>query len=207
MYSIYKIIERTAFKWSRLKTILWYKPCFQKMGKYCLLRKPIFLTPNSIIFGDNVYIGFHARIEGILQYQSEKFHPQIVLNDGVSIQQNLHLTCAESVEIGKNTAIAANVSITDIHHPYDDVNLSIEFQNIISKPVYIGEDCKIYNNSVILQGTKIGKHCTIGANSVVSGEFPDYCIIVGAPAKIIKRYSFEKQKWLKTDSEGNFTER
>jgi serine acetyltransferase len=36
--------------------------------------------------------------------------------------------------------------------------------------------------------------------------FPDYCVIVGAPAKIIKRYSFEKQVWLKTDANGNFIE-
>ena len=55
-----------------------------------------------------------------------------------------------------------------------------------------------------MQGTTIGKHCTVGANSVVSGTFGDYCVIVGAPAKIIKRYSFEKQDWLKTDAKGEF---
>ena len=46
----------------------------------------------------------------------------------------------------------------------------------------------------------------IGANSVVSGIFPDYCVIVGAPAKIVKRYCFEQQKWRKTDNKGNFIE-
>ncbi|WP_172821025.1 acyltransferase [Chryseobacterium sp. T16E-39] len=164
------------------------------------------ITPESIILGDNVFIGWRARIEGVKQYQSKKFTPKVTLNSGVSIQQNLHLTCAESIEIGRNTAIAANVSITDIHHPYDDINIPIEHQNIKTNPVFIGDDCKIYNNSVILPGTKIGKHCTIGANSVVSGQFADYCVIVGSPAKIIKRYSFEKQAWLKTDAKGNFTE-
>ena len=154
--------------------------------------------------GDHVSIGWRARIEGVKQYQSEKFSPKIILNDGVTIQQNIHLTCAESVEIGKNTAIAANVSITDIHHPYDDIHIPIEHQNIKTNPVVIGEDCKIYNNAVIMMGTKIGKHCTIGANSVVSGVFEDYSIIVGAPAKTVKRYSFEKQAWLKTDAKGNF---
>ena len=68
----------------------------------------------------------------------------------------------------------------------------------------IGEYSKIYNIEVILQNTKLGKHTTVGANSVVSGIFPDYCVIVGAPAKIVKRYCFEQQKWRKTDDKGNF---
>jgi acetyltransferase-like isoleucine patch superfamily enzyme len=176
------------------------------MGKQCVILKPTLITPDAIIMGNNVSVGWRARIEGVKKYQSEYFAPKIILNDGVSIQQNLHLTCANSVEIGKNTAIASNVSITDIHHPYDDINLPIEQQNITTKPVFIGDDCKIYNNAVIMQGTEIGKHCTVGANSIVSGKFEDYSVIVGAPAKIIKRYSFEKQAWLKTDAKGNFIE-
>ena len=58
---------------------------------------------------------------------------------------------------------------------------------------------------MILPNAIIGKHTVVGANSVVIGkEYPDYSILVGSPAKIIKRYSFEKQEWLKTDKEGNF---
>jgi acetyltransferase-like isoleucine patch superfamily enzyme len=171
-----------------------------------MLIKPLWITPEFMFLADNIFVGWNARIGGVKQYGSKKFNPKIIINSGVSIQQNLHLTCADSVEIGKNTAIAANVSITDIHHPYDDVNLPIEHQDITTDPVFIGEDCKLYNNSVILPGTKIGKHCTVGANSVVAGQFQDYCVIVGSPARIIKRYSFEKQAWLKTDAKGNFIE-
>ena len=191
-------------KWHRLKAVAWYRFLFKKMGKHCLILNPTVITPDSIALGNNVFIGWRARIEGVKKYQSKEFKPQIILNDGVSIQQNLHLTCAELVEIGKNTAIAANVTITDIHHPYIDINIPIEFQEIETLPVSIGENCKIYNNSVIMQGTQLGKHCTVGANSVVSGKFDDYCVIAGSPARVLKRYSFEKQSWLKTDSKGNF---
>lgn len=206
MLSLYIIKQRIVFKWYRFKTIFWYKGFFNSIGKHCIILNPTLITPESVILGNNVFIGWRARIEGVKQYQSKFFDPKIILNDGVSIQQNLHLTCASSIEIGKNTAIAANVSITDINHPYHDINIPIEQQDITTIPVYIGEDCKIYNNAVIMQGTKIGKHCTIGANSVVSGEFEDFCVIVGAPAKIIKRYSFEKNAWLKTHDNGNFIE-
>ena len=46
----------------------------------------------------------------------------------------------------------------------------------------------------------------IGANSVVTKDIPDYCVAVGAPARIVKRYCFEMQSWRKTDPSGNFVD-
>ena len=46
-------------------------------------------------------------------------------------------------------------------------------------------------------GVTIGKNSVIGANSVVTKDIPDYCVAVGAPAKVIKKYDFESGKWLK----------
>ena len=67
--------------------------------------------------------------------------------------------------------------------------------------VFIGSNCKIYNNVVILPGTKLGNHCIVGANSVVrKAEYPDYSIIVGNPAKIVKKYNFISSKWEKYDN-------
>ena len=143
-----------------------------------------------------MYIGYHARIEGVKQYNGMSFCPQIEIGDNVSIEQNLHLTCANRISIGKNTAIAANVTITDIHHPYSDVNLPIERQDIKVKEVIIGEECKIYNNVVLLPGVHIGKHVTIGANSVVNKDIPDYSVVVGIPAKVVKRYDLNNRKWI-----------
>lgn len=112
----------------------------------------------------------------------------------------MHLTCANSIIIGKYTAIAANVTITDINHPYVDVDTPIEKQDIEVGYVRIGEDSKIYNNVVILPNVTIGKHVTIGANSVVDKDIPDYCVAVGIPAKVIKKYDFETNKWIKIQS-------
>lgn len=177
---------------------------YRKIEIGCRIKKPILITPKYISLGQYVRIRNGGRIEGVGKYLDVFYNPSIYIDDFVCIEQNVHLTCAESVYIGKNSAIAANVSITDIHHPYDNINLPIEKQNLVVKKVFIGEDCKIYNNAVILSGTIIGKHCTVGANSVVSGVFPDFCVIVGAPAKIIKRYSFEQQAWVKTNKKGEF---
>lgn len=198
------MLSRIYYSLQRRFWHLLNKRKFIKLGKKVVVKKTIFITPSYISLHDFVFINCNSRIEGVSQYEGVKFNPHIILNESCRIQQNLHLTCAELVSIGKGTAIGANVTITDIHHPYEDISIAIEKQPIKVFPVSIGENCKIYNNSVILPGTKIGLHCTIGANSVVSGKIPDYCVVVGAPAKIIKRYDFDTNAWRKTDKEGNF---
>ncbi|MGQ7945280.1 acyltransferase [Flavobacterium sp. WC2509] len=187
---------------------LWFvinKRNYKKLGGNSFIKNPLIVTPKFISVSDNVFVQANARIEGITSYEGISFYPHIEIGENCTIQQNLHLTCAQSVFVGKNTAIAANVTITDINHPYENIDLSIEKQPLEVTPVSIGEDCKIYNNAVILPGTKIGKHCVIGANSVVLGNFPDYSIVVGAPAKIIRRYCFATNQWKKTNKKGDFT--
>ena len=180
---------------------VWHKATFKRYNITDVILHPLLLTPECIELGEHVYIGHHARIQGIKSYGDDIFNPRIVLDDGVSIEQNLHLTCANFVKIGRNTAIAANVTITDIHHPYEDVSKSIERQALIVKDVNIGEDCKIYNNVVILPGVQIGKHVTIGANSVVVRNIPDYSVAVGNPAKVVKQYDFESNKWKRINND------
>lgn len=173
------------------------KPRFREYHKDCIIKNPLILSAKYVELGKGVYIGYHARIEGVDRWGETSFQPVIKICEGVSIQQNLHLTCANRVIIGKNTAIAANVTITDIHHPYVDIRTPIEQQMIEVKEVEIGEDCKIYNNVVVLPGVHIGKHVTIGANSVVTNSIPDFTVAVGSPAKPIKQYDFEQMKWIK----------
>ncbi len=179
---------------------------YKKYGFTCLIIKPLRITPKYIQLDEGVCILNNARIEGISKYNEKSFSPNIHLKKGVRIQQNLHLTCASFIEIGENTAIAANVTITDIHHPYEDISKPIERNDIQVNPVIIGPECKLYNNCVILPGTRIGKHVTIGANSVVSGKIPDYSVIVGCPGRVVKRFDKISCRWRKTDAKGNFVD-
>lgn len=162
------------------------------------------IKPQYVSLGEYVRIGDNARIEGIASWNDITFNPLISIGAYTSIQQDVHITCARKVQIGANTAIAARVTITDINHPYNDISLPIDKQDIEVDEVVIGDECKIYNGVVILPGVHIGKHCVIGANSVVNDNIPDYSVAVGMPARIIKRYDFEIQKWRKTGKEGAF---
>lgn len=150
-----------------------------------------------IRIGNNVTILNNARLEAVPQYAGVSYTPELILHDGVTIQQNVHITCADRVEIGKNTAIVANVTITDIIHPYTAEDKHLIEQPLIVKPVKIGKYCGIYNNVVINAGVTVGDHVTIGANSVVTHDIPSYSIAVGNPARVIKRYNKELKQWIK----------
>lgn len=168
-------------------------------GKKVRIQKPLLITQEHMEFGDFVVIWKNARIEGLTKYNAATFSPRIILEDYVSIQQNIHLTCANYIRIGKYTAIAANVSITDIDHPYNDITKPIEYQDIRVSSVEIADGCKIYNNAVILPGVKLGKNSVVAANSVVrAGTYPDYCVIAGNPAKIVKQFNQSSGIWEKT---------
>ena len=96
--------------------------------------------------------------------------------------------------------------IADNAHGYKLINVPI-----IDQPVEQLNEVQIDEGSwlgehVCIIGASIGKHCVIGANSIVNKDIPDYSIAVGTPARVIKRYNFDTKLWQKTDSQGNFIE-
>lgn len=196
MISLFNLYRFCFFVLNRLK--------FKTLNLGGYVRSPMKIIGKKYIALGKSVIESGARIEAISKYGNEKFTPEIVIEDGVMIQQNLHMTCAKSIVISKGTSITPNVGIFDIIHPYNDIKVNPREQSIQTHEVFIGENCLIGMNSVILPGTKLGNHCIVGACSVVSGSFPAYSVIVGSPAKIIKRYRFETKNWEKTTSEGKF---
>lgn len=97
------------------------------------------------------------------------------------------MSAAAGISVGENAMISYNVSILDHNHAYKDKDAPIQFQGISDlKKVVIGEDCFIGAHSFILSGVELGKHCFVGANSVVTKSFPDYSVIAGNPAALIR---------------------
>lgn len=94
--------------------------------------------------------------------------------------------------------------ITDVEHSYAEISKHILKQSNKVFSTSIGDNCFIGAGVCILAGTILGKQCIVGTNSVVRGEFPDYSVIVGSPAKIVKRYDTTQKVWRKTDASGNF---
>lgn len=189
-----------------LKIIFYLKNClvYQHLEIGSYIRKPLKISGKKYISIGNSIIEMNARIEAVPFYQNANFEPKIIIEDNVSIGQNLHLTCANEVIISNGTSLTPNVGIFDIIHPYEDILKNPRNQEIRTKPIFIGQNCLIGMNSVILPGTHLGRHCIVGANSVVSGIYSDFSVLAGVPAKIIKRFNFETNKWERTNPDGSF---
>ena len=176
-----------------------YKPFFGKFSFLSYIGKPIYIKNFKKIFiGKQVRIFPNSRIECIGE------DAKIIIHDNVSIGHNLHLTAISTLEISKNCTISSNVLITDNQHTYLEIGIHIMNQKSIIKKTFIGENCFIGTGAVIDAGTILGKQCIVGANAVVSGLYPDYCVIVGAPGRIIKRYDVNTKEWKKTKVNGEF---
>jgi len=180
-----------------MSKIFWFARLFMyslffkniKMPGY--LGKPIHLiNVKKFKIGKNVRIFPHCRIEVYGEGELE------IMSD-VSIAQNVHITSAGKLIIMPGTLITANVTITNIDHEYSDIETPILKQPFKVSDTKIGENCFIGTGAMIQAGTILGRHNIVGAHSVVKGEFPDYCVIAGSPAKIIKKYNTETKVWEK----------
>ena len=101
------------------------------------------------------------------------------------------------VEIGNHVMTAQNVVISGMNHSYEDIHTPPTIQKVSTSQITIAENVWVGANSVITAGINIGRHTVIGAGSVVTKDLPAYCVAVGNPARIIKKYNAETQVWEK----------
>lgn len=100
-------------------------------------------------------------------------------------------------KLGDKVGLGQHVFISGFNHGYEDGTCDSNEQPLVKKEVVIDNDSHIGANSVVVAGVHIGKRCQIGAGSVVTKDIPDFCVAVGNPAKIIKKYDPSIQQWIK----------
>lgn len=101
------------------------------------------------------------------------------------------------VVIGQRVIVSSGSHITGLTHNYEDITQPIQTQGVTTNLTTIEDDVWIGGNSAINQGVTIGRHSVIGTGSVVTRDIPPYSVAVGNPARVIKKYDFEKKEWIK----------
>jgi len=181
---IFYFYTRQIFFWGKIKTQLFYKLFFGRIGRGTIIvGAELISNPSHIFIGKNSLIHSNARILCVSNCEENN---KIIIGDDVRIQQGVYIVCGNKITIGGGVSIAPYVKILDSEHIYADTSKPIHNQKSSPGSVIIGENSLIGTGVVILKGSKIGKGCMVGANAVVKGEFPDYCVIAGVPAKIIR---------------------
>lgn len=196
MISTYGLIGSLKVFYFFLKTKIFF-------SKARLVRFPIDIrNKQNIDFGVNLTTGIGCRIECFpINPTNEK-----LLKFGINVQINdyVHITAAYSVEIGNNVLMASKIYISDCSHGSyignsddSDPRVTPTDRTLSVKPVKIQDNVWLGEFVSVLPGVTIGEGTIVGANSVVTKSLPPYVIAVGSPAKPIKFYNFDTQKWEK----------
>lgn len=91
------------------------------------------------------------------------------------------------VYIGNDVMMGPYCIMYATNHAHDRLDEPMNLQGFEEeKPIYIGDDVWIGARVIILPGVNVGNHVIIGAGSVVTKDIPDYAIVGGSPARVLK---------------------
>jgi acetyltransferase-like isoleucine patch superfamily enzyme len=166
------------------------------------------MIDSNVLIGKNVRI-FDENLVNIFgcELGDDSFiGPFVEITVGVKIGKRCkiesHSFICDGVELEDDVFIGHGVMFTNDLYPKVDRQIN-RFKTIIRKYASIG------SNSTIIGGISIGLNAIVGAGAVVTRSVPDYAIVAGNPAKIIKQFSSEselllymqKRQSLKNDNE------
>ena len=177
--------------WKRLKSVLYVQPLFACRCES--IGKRVQLTALPVVTGHaSIYIGDDVRFSGNIAVSSGRFwdHPRLCIGDRSFLGHNVTITCNREVVIEEDVLIAGNCKISD----YDGHALVAErrLANALPtadeiRPVRICRGAWIGSGALILKGVTVGEGGVVGANSVVTHDVPPHTLVVGSPARVVKK--------------------
>lgn len=146
---------------------------------------------------EDVVLHDHCEVFGTIKSYN---HGKVVMNEWSKLGPNSIISCANHIEIGRDTAISFGVTVTDNndhptnpsdrrymrHTPHRSEERSPKYA--ASAPIIIGENVLLGSGSRICKGVTIGDNAIIAANAVVTKDVPANAIAAGNPARIVKEH-------------------
>jgi len=127
-------------------------------------------------------VGKELKING----QVSGLNKNIVLKNHVNINPGARFLGKGKIEIGNYFHTGQNLTIISANHRYEGAE-AIPYDKVrVHKPVIINDFVWLGDSVLIIPGINIGKGAIVAAGSVVTKDVPDYAIVGGCPAKIIK---------------------
>lgn len=183
---------------SLIKNSLYRPKGLKYLGEETHILTPKYLShKHCISIGSHTFIHRDVLITPIVENGGKQTNPYIDIGDNVYIGLSTNLSAIESIKIGNGCVVSDYVFMCDTSHGFNPLGGAIMEQPLSEgKPIIIHENSFIGRNVFIAPGVELGKHCVVGAYSLVTTSFPDYTMIVGSPAKAIKRFCLETRQWI-----------
>jgi acetyltransferase-like isoleucine patch superfamily enzyme len=135
--------------------------------------------PENIFLGNNIYIGHQTILKGYYKNRLE-------IGDNSWIGQQCFIHAAGGVSIGRNVGVGPGVKILSSFHEEEGIEVPILHSRLEFAPVKIDDDCDLGIGAIVLPGTHIGRGVQAGAGAVLTKDVPDYAVVAGVPARIIR---------------------
>ena len=189
------MMRKIAYYWKRCKIHLCTiakKSMFKDFGEKSFLGLHVVSRGEQYVsIGKYCYIGDNSLITAWDTYNTQVFSPQISIGNNSHIGSYSHITAINKIIIGNNVLTGTKVLITDNSHGQfrkEELDIPPTQRPLYSKgPVIIDDNVWIGEKVTICSNVHIGKGAIIAANSVVTHNVPEYSMVAGVPARIIKQ--------------------
>ena len=125
--------------------------------------------------------------------------PVIVIDDNSHIGYGSIISAKNRIHLERDVLVGQQVLIVDHNHAYEDIAAPIADQGITEGGrIRIGQGSWIGRGAAIICSRgelTIGRNCVVGFNSMVTRSIPDYSVVWGSPATIIRQYDPETRTW------------
>jgi len=141
----------------------------------------------SSVRGNYVEIGDDAKIDSFVKIKFAGGDGDVVIGRDAYLNSGVVIYSGHGVRIGQGTLVAANTTFAATNHEYRSRDQTIIAQRFMPGKggIEVQDDCWIGANCVLLDGCLLRRGCVVGAGTVLRGEWPEYAVIAGNPARII----------------------
>ena len=148
------------------------------------------LGRNTVI-GDRSWLNVNNRVQGTIA---------ISIGDNCFIGRDNFLSSGASIQIREYCLTARNCQFISATHVYDTPERPyIATGTTTTDRIYVGANCFFAAGATVLGNVTIGHGCVIGAGSLVRRNVPPFSLVVGTPAKVVKRFDFGLKLWVPAD--------
>jgi acetyltransferase-like isoleucine patch superfamily enzyme len=123
--------------------------------------------------------------------------PTLTIGAGSRIGRFAHIACVGEIELGNGVLTAERIFVGDTYHRYEDPDLPVVAQPMAPpEAVRIGDGAFLGIGCAVLMGVTVGEHAYVAAGAVVTRDVEPRTLVVGNPARPVRRWDSAAADWV-----------